>query len=98
MNLQRREKWQNPQRNVKERDVVLLVEETSPRCEWPLGIISKANPDVDGLVRKVSVKVSNARAIQRGNKSKLVSEFQRPIQKIVLLIPVPDNLNPNAPS
>ena len=83
--LQIRQKWQQEKRNVKVGDIVLMVEENEPRCHWPLGIVTKAEKDKDGLVRKVQLKVSNIKSV---NKTKQTSELERPIQKIVVLIEV----------
>ena len=86
MNLQHREKWCKPQRNLQEGDVILLVGDTSPRNEWPLGLVTSTTLDDDGLVRKVKLKVSNARSVARGVKIKEISELERPVQKVVLLL------------
>ena len=37
--LQRRQKWNNPLSNVKVGDLVLMLNESSPRGSWPLGLV-----------------------------------------------------------
>jgi hypothetical protein len=70
--LQQRTKWMQPQRNIRVDDVVLLVDESSPRNVWPIGRILQVIPDAQGLVRRVTVKTS------RG-------VFERPIHKLCLM-------------
>jgi hypothetical protein len=70
--LQLRQKWHSIQRNLKVGDVVLLVDESSPRGCWPLGLIVDVNIGRDDLIRSARVKV-------RG------TELVRPITKLVLL-------------
>ncbi len=71
--LQPRQKWNEKCRNVKVEDIVLVVDEKTPRSSWPLARVSQVNANrKDGLVRSVKVKTSTAVLI-------------RPISKIVLL-------------
>jgi hypothetical protein len=71
--LQRRQKWLKPRRNFSPGDIVLIVDQSSPRSAWPLGRILEveSNPD-DGYVRSVVLKTKK-------------SVLKRPIDKIVLL-------------
>jgi len=70
--LHQRQKWILPKRNLATGDVVLIVDENSPRCLWPLGHVVKTYPGKDGLVRTVQVKTA---------RSLLV----RPVDKLCLL-------------
>jgi hypothetical protein len=54
--LQLRDKWIKPQRNMAEGDIVLILDEASPRQTWPLGRVVKTFPGRDGLVRSAQVK------------------------------------------
>ena len=54
--LQVRRKWNTQQENIKTGDIV-LVEECTPRGQWPLGIIVATYPDRRGVVRIVDVKM-----------------------------------------
>ena len=51
-----KEKWYNPQRNARIGDIVLLKEKTTPRLDWPAGLITSITTDKDGLVRRVYVQ------------------------------------------
>ena len=44
--------------NLKVDQLVLVREEASPSCEWPLGRIVATFPGSDGLVRVVDVKTA----------------------------------------
>jgi transposase InsO family protein len=65
-------KWHDVKPNLKVNDLVLVMEESTPRGLWPMGIVSDVKKSSDGLVRTVHVRT----------KSK---ELVRPITKIVLL-------------
>ena len=74
--LTSRSKWTAPSPNLKPGDVVLVKQE-SPRAQWPLARIIEAEQDSDGLVRQCKLRMPGH------NKF-----LQRPVQKLVLLIPV----------
>ena len=76
---QQRQKWERPQRNMCQGDVVLIKDETGPRNTWPLGLVTSTETDKVGLVRVVMVKTQT-------------SNMRRPINKLVLLVPN-DNAN-----
>jgi len=68
--LQTRSKWQQPQKNLEIRDIVLLCDDSVPRGKWPLGRIMDTYPDNLGTVRQVLVRT-------RGN-----ALLRRPITKL----------------
>ena len=70
--LHERQKWLLPKRNFQCGDLVLLLHENTPRCQWPLGVVTQTNAGSDGLVRSVEVRT----------KSGL---YTRPIHKLCLL-------------
>ena len=71
--LQQRQKWNAPMRNFAVGDIVLVVDEKSPRGSWPLGRIQEVYPNKsDGHVRRVKVKT-------------MKSALERPVDKRVLL-------------
>ncbi len=72
--LNERTKWTVPRRNLMVGDVVLLKDDSSPRMEWPLGLVTEAQTAEDGLVRRVKLTTRATR------------ELERPVQKLVLLI------------
>ncbi|XP_064641265.1 uncharacterized protein LOC135496078 [Lineus longissimus] len=71
--LQERKKWNRQQVNVTKGDVVMMIDETAPRCDWPLARIVEMFPGEDGLVRKVKIRTGQG------------TVYERPIQKLVLL-------------
>ena len=70
--LQRRCKWLQKSRNFKIGDLVLIVDEQTPRGVWPMGIIEDVKTSNDGLVRSAKIRTKS-------------SSFVRPITKLVLL-------------
>ena len=66
--LQRRQKWRKIKPNLKEGNVVLLIEDQTHRNCWPLGIVKRAIKDVDGLVRTVEIKSQGKDMIRDVNK------------------------------
>lgn len=73
-----RKKWFHPRHNLKEGDVVLIVEPNANRGEWPLGRVMEAYPGDDGLVRVVRVKAKN-------------KEYVRPVHRLCPLEYAEDN-------
>jgi hypothetical protein len=71
--LQQRQKWNELRRNVKVNDIVLVLDERTPRSSWPLGRILEVNASKkDGLVRSAKIKTSTTVMV-------------RPINKLILL-------------
>ena len=71
--LQARQKWNKASRNFAVNDVVLVVDESSPRGLWPLGRVLEVHESRDdGLVRSLKVETRT-------------SVLTRPIDKVVLL-------------
>ena len=54
--LTERPKWKKEARNVCEGELVLVVDENSPRGFWPLGRVLTALPGDDGRVRAAEVR------------------------------------------
>ena len=67
-----RRKWLEDRRNLRVGDLVLIVDNNTPRGHWPLGLVLKTMPGSDGIVRTALVKTSQ-------------SEFTRPVAKLCLL-------------
>jgi hypothetical protein len=89
LNLQRREKWRTPRRNLKVGDIVLIKEDSVSRSEWPLARVSAVKHGDDGLVRRVEVNVGTKTLDRRGRRDGKLSTLERPIQKLVLLVESP---------
>ena len=65
-------------------DVVLVCDDDSPRKQWPLALVTEVIPSRDNLVRKVRIVTA------KDGERKV---FERPIHKLVLLLPKEDNEN-----
>jgi len=71
--LQQCQKWNKPQCNLAENDIVLLLDENTLRSLWPLARLLEVYKNrKDGLVRSAKVKTKT-------------SILVRPVDKIVLL-------------
>ena len=70
--LLRQQKWVKDEPNLTVGDLVLLLDENSPRGSWPLGLVREISVGRDGLVRSVRVKTAT-------------TEFVRHITKFVVL-------------
>ena len=53
-----RKKWLQQKRDLQVGDIVLLVEDGSPRGYWPLARVTEVMPSADGTVRAVQVKTA----------------------------------------
>jgi hypothetical protein len=71
--LQERQKWIYPQRNVQVGDIILVVDDTLPRSTWRMGRVVETLPDKKGYVRQVKIKTQ-------------ASTILRPISKVCLLL------------
>ncbi len=70
--LQERQKWNRQRRNFAVGDIVLVVDQSTPRNLWPIGRIVRVYPDKKGFVRSVDVKTK-------------MTVLERPINKLCLL-------------
>ena len=70
--LQIRSKWTTTKENLNVNDLVLVMEEDTPRGKWPMGVVSAIEHSSDGLVRAATVRYNN-------------KEKRRPINKLVML-------------
>ena len=71
--LQERRKWTSPRDNIRVDDMVLVIEEDSPRSRWPMGRVVSARAGSDGLTRSVRIAVGG-------------SERERPVHKVIRLL------------
>ena len=55
--LNTRKKWREARDNLKDGDVVLVVDQNAPQGKWHLGRVMEEFPGRDGQVRVVRVKV-----------------------------------------
>ena len=71
--LQQRQRWLHPERNLQVGDVVLIVDDTAPRCSWQMGRVEETHPGDKGLVRSAKVKTATSR-------------LTRPVTKLCLML------------
>lgn len=71
--LQQRQKWLQPRRNVAVNDIVLVIDDSAPRSSWIMGRVIETIADSKGRVRQVQVKTST-------------NVLLRPITKLCLLL------------
>ena len=76
--LQERQKWLGVKRNLQTGDIVLVVDENSPRNSWPLGRILEVMPDSKGFVRRVKVQTQTNILTRPIDKLCLVLESELP--------------------
>ena len=76
---QERPKWNRARRNLAVNDVVLIMDEDTPRNRWAMGRVIAVFPSEDGLVRKVDLKVAGS-----------ALPLKRPVTKLVLLVETPE--------
>ncbi|XP_071576020.1 uncharacterized protein [Temnothorax nylanderi] len=65
-------KWHHPNNNIKVGSIVLLTDERSPPCKWPLARVTALHPGKDGLTRVVTLKTAT-------------TMLTRPIAKLAVL-------------
>lgn len=70
--LTKRTKWTKESKPIQVDDVVVLVDNTTPRYEWKMGRVTAVHPGPDGRTRVVNVKTAT-------------SEYTRPVTKICRL-------------
>ncbi|XP_077971754.1 uncharacterized protein LOC144425871 [Styela clava] len=62
--LQTRQKWQQQKRNFAVGDLVLVMDENSPRGSWPKALVEEVYPDEYGNVRRVRVRTAKSTYIR----------------------------------
>ena len=72
--LTERKKWIDDVRQLRVGDVVVVIDDQTPRGQWPLGLVTAVYPGPDGIVRSAMVR-------HRG------TELHRPAVKLALLLP-----------
>ena len=74
LTLTERKKWIDDVRQLRVGDVVVIIDDQTPRGQWPLGLVTAVFPGPDGIVRSAMVR-------HRG------TELHRPAVKLALLLP-----------
>ena len=79
--LQRRQRWLQPQRNLQEGDVVLIVDDTTPRNSWPMGRVQQVHLDKKGFSSKCDSENKINDLDETGNEDRHASRTRRQPQK-----------------
>lgn len=87
-NITTRQRWHMPMRNIQVGDIVMDIDELSPRGEWRLARVLETVSGKDGLVRRVKISVGDKRLNKKGERLGTCSMLERPVQKLVLLLEV----------
>ena len=86
--LQERCKWTRPRRNMQVGNVVIVKDDNKTRNRWSLARVIETYPNkADGLVRSVKVAIGDPHLSSTGKRVHPPSVLERPIQKLVLLLP-----------
>nr|XP_055027021.1 uncharacterized protein LOC129416681 [Misgurnus anguillicaudatus] len=78
--LQQRQKWQKESENLQTDEVMMIVDQQSPRALWQVGTVTKVLPGQDGRVRSAIVKVKD-------------KSYTRPVARLIKLPALPTNGN-----
>jgi len=68
-------------------DVAIVSNDNVLRMNWPLAIVTQTFSSKDNLVRCVKVKTGTKELNEKGIPTKALSVLERPIQKLVVLVP-----------
>lgn len=71
-NLIERRKWLKNSPSLSVGDFVIISEPSTPRGEWPSGVVVRIYPDADGVVRSARVRTKTG-------------EYERPVAKLCIL-------------
>ena len=85
--LQPRQKWMSKQRNLQVDDIVVVMDDNSPRNSWRIARVEEVYPDDDDLVRKVRIKIADRNLDRNGRPAGPPVSLCRPVQKLILLLP-----------
>ena len=85
--LQPRQKWMAKRRNLQVDDIVVVMDDNSPRNSWRIARVEEVYPDDDGLVRKVRIKIADRNLDGNGRPVGPPVSLCRPVQKLILLLP-----------
>ena len=84
-----RNKWHIQRRNIAVGDIVIVQDTDTMRGKWKIARVSDVYPGNDGCVRNVQLQYKNLseRSTPHYTGSKY-TEIRRPVQKVVVLLPV----------
>lgn len=71
------QKWQQDIRNLETGDLVIVVDENSPRGRWPLGRVTRVLPCDDGRVRAAEVRAKSGTYLRPAAKLCFLKELPK---------------------
>ena len=74
--LQERQIWYHPQRNVRSGGLVLVMHENTPRYQWPLGLVRETFQGKDGKIRSLQLKTQKTPDPRTSCASLMVTRFR----------------------
>ena len=80
--LNTRPKWTKVIENLKEEDVVLVLDQNLPRGQWPLGRIVETYPGKDGHSRVAKVQCGSKTVVRPIHKLVPLFSAKRPLKKL----------------
>ena len=83
--LLERKTWHHSKRNVASGDIVIIQDKDLKRSRWRLGLVRETYLGSDGKVRRVLLRYINS--------SGAATEVERPVQRLVLLVPTEERNN-----
>lgn len=88
-----RQKWHTCKRDVMVGDIVLIQDSNQIRGKWKLGRVIAANPGKDGKIRKVTIQYKNPAPNEKVGiyKGRGYSTIERPVQRLIVLVPFHDD-------
>lgn len=96
--LQSRQKWKRPQRNLSVGDIVLVSSDNSHRSELHLGRIKEVHTSEDGIVRSVVLILGCRNLDKKGKRHVAFQTLERPANKLVLLLESEENFTGDSPT
>ena len=82
-----RQKWHESSRNLRDGDVVMIVEPTKLKAKYKMGIIEDVKVSRDGKVRSAVVRYNNIQTLDNSQRVTPV-RVTRSVQRLVLILPV----------
>ena len=79
------QKWHSEKRNLTNGDVVLVQDSNIVRGQWKKALVVDAQISKDGKVRKATITYRN----DQGTRV----EVDRPVQRLIVLVPTDENRN-----
>jgi hypothetical protein len=83
--LQPRQKWQQETPNLASGDIVIIKDENSPRCKWPLARVEEAIESSNHKVKKLLLRIASNDLHKDGKRTSESTLLERLVHKVVLL-------------